>query len=121
MTIDCDAAVIGAGPAGISAAISLQKANISNVVLEKKAFPRDKTCGGLVTGKTLKAVRDLLDADRFEGISSAFCDSSNTVGLYYKEECLTISETSDIFSFVKRERFDDYLVGRYKEMNGSLY
>ena len=121
MIIDCDAVIIGAGPAGISAAISLQKANISNVVLEKKAFPRGKTCGGLVTDKTLKATMDLLDAERFEDISRAFCDSGKVVELHYKEERLTRSETSKLFSFVKRDRFDAYLAGIYKKMDGYLY
>lgn len=40
-------AIIGAGPAGLACAMRLQKAKISHLLLEKKSFPRDKTCGGL--------------------------------------------------------------------------
>ena len=41
-----DALVIGAGPAGASAAIALANAGIRDVlVIDRAAFPRDKTCG----------------------------------------------------------------------------
>ena len=46
-----DVAVVGAGPAGIAAAIGLARAGLSVVVMDKTRFPRDKYCGdGLTTG-----------------------------------------------------------------------
>ena len=43
--------VVGAGPAGSSAAITLAKAGLDVVVIDKATFPRDKICGdGLTTG-----------------------------------------------------------------------
>jgi geranylgeranyl reductase family protein len=51
-----DVAVVGAGPAGTSAAITLARAGRSVVVLDRATFPRDKCCGdGLTTG----ALREL--------------------------------------------------------------
>jgi menaquinone-9 beta-reductase len=40
-----DVAIVGAGPAGSSAAITLARAGYSAVLLEKKTFPREKLCG----------------------------------------------------------------------------
>jgi menaquinone-9 beta-reductase len=46
-----DVVVVGAGPAGTAAAITLARAGQSVAVLDKARFPRDKCCGdGLTTG-----------------------------------------------------------------------
>jgi geranylgeranyl reductase family protein len=46
-----DVAVVGAGPAGIAAAVTLARAGRQVVVIDKASFPRDKCCGdGLTTG-----------------------------------------------------------------------
>ena len=57
-----DVLVVGAGPAGIAAAIHLHRRGIKVTVIDKAMFPRDKCCGdGLTTG----ALR-LLDELEFE-------------------------------------------------------
>jgi len=43
--------IIGAGPAGCSAALQLNKMEIPCLLLDKESFPRDKTCGDAVTAK----------------------------------------------------------------------
>ena len=46
-----DAVVVGAGPAGAAAAITLARAGREVVMVDKARFPRDKICGdGLTTG-----------------------------------------------------------------------
>ncbi|MFM8416312.1 MAG: FAD-dependent monooxygenase, partial [Actinomycetota bacterium] len=46
-----DVLVVGAGPAGIAAALTAQRAGLSVRVIDKATFPRDKCCGdGLTTG-----------------------------------------------------------------------
>jgi geranylgeranyl reductase family protein len=48
---DVDLLIVGAGPAGIGAALEAQRLGKRPVVVDKAAFPRDKTCGdGLTTG-----------------------------------------------------------------------
>src|SRR6476661_9757741 len=63
-TFDCslglmerfDVAVVGAGPAGSTAAYRLARAHARVLLVDKAAFPRDKPCGG---GLTMRAVRQL--------------------------------------------------------------
>ena len=49
--LTADVAVVGGGPAGAAAAISLARAGRDVVLFDKARFPRDKCCGdGLTTG-----------------------------------------------------------------------
>jgi geranylgeranyl reductase family protein len=51
-----DAIVVGAGPAGSTAALRLARAGARVLLLDRERFPRDKPCGG---GLTYRAVREL--------------------------------------------------------------
>ena len=54
-----DALIVGAGPAGTAAAITLARAGVDALVIDKATFPRDKICGdGLTTG-ALRHLEDL--------------------------------------------------------------
>jgi len=64
-----DALIIGAGPAGSSAAILLATAGWSVALIEKQAFPRRKVCGECVAASNLP----LLDA---LGIGSEVADKA---------------------------------------------
>jgi len=48
-----DLIVIGAGPAGTSAARTAAQHGLSTILLEKEQVPRTKLCGGGVTPKVL--------------------------------------------------------------------
>ena len=49
-----DVLVVGAGPAGTATAIHLARAGASVLLTDRARFPRDKPCGGGVTGRALR-------------------------------------------------------------------
>ena len=60
----CDVLVVGAGPAGSAAAITLAGAGFDVVLIDQQAFPRDKVCGDGLIPDAHHALRrlGLLDA-----------------------------------------------------------
>ncbi|MBE6529156.1 MAG: geranylgeranyl reductase family protein [Ruminococcaceae bacterium] len=115
-----DTVIIGGGPAGICCAIGLQKRGITTLVIEKKSFPREKTCGGMVTGKTVDRLVELLDLSDDGDLESVFCDQSKVVALFSGTDCLTESTVSKPFRFVKRTIFDSFLVEQYRKKGGNM-
>ena len=53
-----DVIVIGAGPAGSSAARALSDAGFKVLLLEREKLPRDKTCGGVVSAAALERAEE---------------------------------------------------------------
>jgi geranylgeranyl reductase family protein len=49
-----DALVVGAGPAGSATALHLARAGARVLLVDKQRFPRDKPCGGGLTGRALR-------------------------------------------------------------------
>jgi geranylgeranyl reductase family protein len=48
---DYDVIVAGAGPSGSTAAINLARAGMPTLLLDRAEFPREKPCGGGITGR----------------------------------------------------------------------
>ena len=60
-----DALIIGAGPAGATAALSLAKVGWSVGIVEQRPFPRRKVCGEFVSATTFPLLYEL-------GLGAAF-------------------------------------------------
>ncbi|HEX7097313.1 MAG TPA: geranylgeranyl reductase family protein [Acidimicrobiales bacterium] len=61
-----DLLVIGAGPAGSAAAYWAAEHGLDVVLVERKRFPREKTCGDGLTPRAVKQLHDMGLADRLE-------------------------------------------------------
>jgi geranylgeranyl reductase family protein len=62
--IACDVLIVGGGPAGSSCARALTRGGRHVIILDKAAFPRDKTCAGWITPPVLETLAIDLDAYR---------------------------------------------------------
>ena len=71
-----DVLVVGGGPSGAAAAYWLAKAGHDVTLVERKHYPREKTCGDGLTPRSVKQLNDMGLADaltkhhRFEGLRS---------------------------------------------------
>jgi menaquinone-9 beta-reductase len=71
-----DVLVVGAGPSGASAAFWLATLGHRVVMIDKKRFPREKTCGDGLTPRAVRQLHDMGLADqltefqRFDGLRS---------------------------------------------------
>lgn len=71
-----DIVIIGAGPAGSTAAWHLAGQGLKIALLDKKSFPRDKICGDALSGNTIFELKKLeekgLDLSFFEATEKAY-------------------------------------------------
>jgi len=104
-----DAIVIGAGPAGSTAAYLLASRGFRVLILDKGTFPRKKLCGGLLTWKTVKFLEsifqttiDFLKSKQIITGSSIKYRVISSTGTSFK------SQLDYPFHFVQRTAYDSF-------------
>ena len=104
-----DVAVVGAGPAGASAARVLAEAGARVVLIEKHDLPRYKTCGGGVVGRALRGLPQAVRAAVEAAVVERDCRSAD---LDFGHDGLRFRARRErpLISMVMRDRFDAALV-----------
>lgn len=120
MEYNVDTLIVGGGPAGTSCALTLQKLGVSCAVAEKRAYPRKKTCGGMVTEKAYLAYADVL-GELGEDFERAFSGECGAIELYRGTKLLVRTDVSKKFRYVKREIFDAYLAEKFRAAGGTVF
>ncbi|MEM1370287.1 MAG: geranylgeranyl reductase family protein [Cyanobacteria bacterium P01_H01_bin.15] len=107
-----DCIVVGAGPAGATAAYHLAKLNRSVLLIEKAALPRHKPCGGGVS----PAVAQWFDFD-FESVIES---RITQVRYSWKQDDAIVSSLGKVepMWMVKRNAFD-HLIAQQAEAQGA--
>jgi geranylgeranyl reductase family protein len=104
-----DAIVIGAGPAGSTAAYLLASNGFKVLIIDKATFPRDKLCGGLLTIKCIKLLEDIYSTP-VDFLKSRQVVTYQSFG--YKVGCssgaVVKGHLNDPFHFVHRNTYDQY-------------
>jgi geranylgeranyl reductase family protein len=104
-----DAIVVGAGPAGSTAAYLLAKSGLHVLVLDKKDFPRDKLCGGLLTRKTVRLLEDLFQTPPdFLTINGVISHRSTRYGVNLREKACFRGNLEYPFYFIDRRVYDSH-------------
>ena len=98
-----DVLVVGAGPAGSSAAIRLARAGARVLLADRARFPRDKPCGGGLTGRALRH----LPCDVSPVVEHVVERFVLRVG--YRGRFARSSDTGPLILMTQRRRLDLYL------------
>ncbi|NET88438.1 MAG: geranylgeranyl reductase family protein [Kamptonema sp. SIO1D9] len=109
-----DCIIVGAGPAGSTAAYHLSNQGRSVLLLEKKSFPRYKPCGGGVS----PAIQQWFDFD----LTPVVDNKVNRVRFTWKkgDPVETELDTTEPFWMVQRDVFDNFLVEKAVEAGSEL-
>lgn len=100
--MDCDVIVVGAGPAGTTAAYDLARKGLAVTLLEQKELPRYKPCGGCLSLK----IDEILEPDFHDLVEQTIYGATFTFeGL---DEVRVRSERPVAY-MVMRDRFDHFL------------
>ena len=99
--MNCDVIILGGGPAGIAAAITLSEAGVSTILIEKCFYPRDKTCAGILTEKTISFLMERLSFPK-----KKYAFTSNQIALTYQRTNKAQCSVQFPFTFVERQSFD---------------
>ncbi len=105
--------VIGAGPAGASAAYFLSALGFEVLVVEKQQFPRNKTCGGGVTPKVLQELHFSLETVIEKTIKQTILTNNNNLPI-------TITREHPMVYMVERAKFDQFLLDKAVETGAKL-
>ena len=108
-----DVIVIGAGPAGATAARYCALNNLKTLLLEKEKIPRYKPCAG---GVTLAAVKELDFELPAALIERQCCGMRTSFGRHQQQ----IIKDHTIAYMVTRSKFDEYLVEKALEAGAEV-
>ncbi len=114
----CEVLVVGAGPAGAAAAYWLGRHGHDVTVVERKSFPREKTCGDALTPRAVKQIQDmglgeeLTKFHRFEGLRATA--GGRSLELPWPSHPIYPSE-----GYVVRRRELDSMVAQNAEVAGA--
>jgi geranylgeranyl reductase family protein len=108
-----DAVIVGAGPAGSATAIHLARAGATVLLVDRARFPRDKPCGGGITGRAVKE----LPVDVTPVVEDVV--RSFEVRLSYRKRFERRSE-APLVLMTQRRRLDAFLVEQAAEV-GAVF
>ena len=113
ITTTFDYIIIGAGPAGTAAAITLGQAGKRVALVDKASFPREKTCGDAISAKSYSVLRKLNLLEAFEKVSKQVINGALFSAPNTKEVSLRFNSNSAgkkiLGAVLPRKTFDNFL------------
>jgi geranylgeranyl reductase family protein len=108
-----DVAIVGAGPAGSTAAYRLAAAGTRVLLLDKATFPRDKPCGGGVTGRAARLLPFSIEPVVEDVTERLEC------GLRYRHR-FTRRARGPLAYMTQRRRLDHFLLQKAEEAGAEV-
>jgi geranylgeranyl reductase family protein len=111
--VSYDVAIVGAGPAGSVAAYRLADAGANVLLLDKASFPRDKPCGGGVTGRAARLLPFSIEPVVEDVVYRLDC------GLRYGQH-ITRRARAPLAYMTQRRRLDHFLLQKAAEAGAEV-
>ena len=108
-----DVAIVGGGPAGSTAAYRLASAGASVLLLDRATFPRDKPCGGGVTGRAARYLPFSIEPVVEDVVDRLEC------GLRYRHR-FTRHARAPLAYMTQRRRLDHFLLQKAAEAGAEV-
>jgi geranylgeranyl reductase family protein len=108
-----DVAIVGAGPAGSTAAYRLATGGARVLLLDKATFPRDKPCGGGVTGRAARLLPFSIEPVVEDVVDRLEC------GLRYRHR-FSRRARAPLAYMTQRQRLDHLLLQRAAEAGAEV-
>ena len=103
-----DIAIIGAGLAGCSAALTLRNSNCSVALFEKSSFPRNKICGDGICDRSINTLKEINPEYFEEFLNTQKAQRIKKAEIGYKNHLYSMDVTS--FGYTcRRLDFDNFL------------
>ncbi|MGD2092180.1 MAG: geranylgeranyl reductase family protein [Candidatus Aminicenantes bacterium] len=116
-----DVVIVGAGPAGSTAAYILSQKDYKVMLLEKEHFPRKKLCGGCLTAKTLWLVNRVFNEPEESLTKKNIINfKSFRFDVRYKTKVLVSPISPLAFHFVDRQVYDSFLLRKAQEAGAQV-
>lgn len=112
--IDTKVLIVGAGPAGTVCGSLMQKSGVDCLLIDHASFPRDKICGGGLTVKSWRKLKELLPDFRYD------YHSVNHIRLMIDNKPACEFDTDQEIRIVKRREFDHELLKHYIQTGGRF-
>jgi geranylgeranyl reductase family protein len=120
-----DAVIVGAGPAGCSAACFLARKGYRVLLLDKARFPRDKTCGDGISASSIQVMEEMGAMDFVEaGAQWCKCRSivlSSPSGMVINAPTSHKEGLRDYGLVIPRQELDHRLVQYTKQLPGVTF
>lgn len=116
-----DVVIVGAGPAGSTAAYILSQKDYNVLLLDKEHFPRKKLCGGCLTAKTLWLLNRVFNEPEESLTKNNIINfKSFRFDVRYKTKVLVSPKSPLAFHFVHRQVYDTFLLQKAKEAGAEV-
>lgn len=112
-----DLVIVGGGPAGSAAAITARQAGLSVALIDKATFPRDKLCGGLISGRGWHILAGIFDTTDI----GAKTLSARQVSFAFAGETLAEFDAPRDLHFTMRRDFDQQLLRRAAYAGAEIF
>jgi geranylgeranyl reductase family protein len=121
MSTQYDVVIVGAGPAGSTAAYILSQKGYNILLLDKEHFPRKKLCGGCLTAKTLWQLKRVFNETEESLTKNNIINfKSFRFDVRYKTKVLVSPISPLSYYFVDRQVYDAFLLQKAKAAGAEV-